>query len=160
MHHWCKFWKKWGGQFYAFLQLCLNTEHWTLFTANMTRKELSFFDSGLEFGLSKAIHKDAERLIDFLDEWEATEGNKDCPNRSQVNWVWSKMEVHQQANTFDCGIGVEQFLDFWQGLPEFPFSTRIYQWTFLWIQMGTIWSPHSLTFVLANITGSLSTTFR
>ena len=78
----------------------------------MTRKELCFFDSGLEFGLSKAIHKDAERLIDFLDEWEATEGNKDCPNRSQVNWVWSKMEVHQQANTFDCGIGVEQFLDF------------------------------------------------
>ena len=112
MHHWCKFEKKWGGQFYAFLQLCLNTEHWTLFTANMTRKELSFFDSGLEFGLSKAIHKDAERLIDFLNEWEATEGNKGCPNRSQVNWVWSKMEIHQQANTFDCGIGVEQFLDF------------------------------------------------
>ena len=77
----------------------------------MTRKELSFFDSGLEFGLSKAIHKDAERLIDFLIEWEATEGNKGCPNRSQVNWVWSKMDVHQQANTFDCGIGVEQFLD-------------------------------------------------
>ena len=99
-----------GAKFKPFCNYVLNTEHWTLFTADMARKELCFFDSGLEFGLSKAIHKDAERLIEFLNEWETTEGDSD---RSQVNWEWSRMEVHQQANTFDCGIGVEQILDNW-----------------------------------------------
>ena len=92
-----------GAIFYAFCNYDLNTEHWTLFTVDVEKKEISFFDSGLMFGLSKEIHVDAERLIKFLNEWEAAEGGEGS-DRSQVDWEWSRKEVHQQINTFDCGI--------------------------------------------------------
>ena len=53
------------------------------------------------------------------------------------------------------GVGVEQILDFWQNLPEFPFSTRHYQWSFFFeFELGRFDHHIHWFFILANITGS------
>ena len=53
------------------------------------------------------------------------------------------------------GLGVEQILDFWQNLPEFPFSTRHYQWSFFFeFELGRFDHHIHWFFILANITGS------
>ena len=52
-------------------------------------------------------------------------------------------------------VGVEQILDFWQNLPEFPFSTRHYQWSFFFeFKLGRFDHHIHWFFILANITGS------
>ena len=52
-------------------------------------------------------------------------------------------------------LGVEQILDFWQNLPEFPFSTRHYQWSFFFeFELGRFDHHIHWFFILANITGS------
>ena len=78
-------------------------------------------------------------------------------NKTMTNKPYKyKVKVAKERdNTNHKKVGVEQILDFWQNLPEFPFSTRHYQWSFFFeFELGRFDHHIHWFFILANITGS------